>query len=160
MTAAKKHKVNDRWTPEDVAEVRANTVVRLPVFCRYVDPRAAANPQAGEDGGTNLVELFGMEDRTRNEVVPGMELTPCYSGRGIDDGKQLSLCHHVAFVEPNLFQVAGNFGVQGSLIPGRDVAWNCERLCDRAPFRFHDLDRRRFGRMVGCRDLFMAGGGG
>mgnify|MGYP003325568172 CR=1 FL=1 len=87
MTAAKKHKVNDRWTPEDVAEVRANTVVRLPVFCRYVDPRAAANPQAGEDGGTNLVELFGMEDRTRNEVVPGMELTPCYSGRGIDDGK-------------------------------------------------------------------------
>jgi len=81
-----------RWSREQVQEVRKaqTSPLRLPVFLRFIDPRAAANPQASEDGGTNLIELFAQEDRDARSgvVTPGMDLVPAYTGRRIDDGRQ------------------------------------------------------------------------
>lgn len=51
---------------------------------RKIDPRAGKNPFAGEDGGTNLIDLFAaMQD---GDGGAPMELEPAYTGKGIDDG--------------------------------------------------------------------------
>lgn len=92
MVEAGVKKAGPTWDPADVDRVRRarKDPLRVPIFTRYVDPRAAANPQAAEDGGTNLIELMGAEDKDPRSglVTPGIDLTPAYTGRRIDDGRQ------------------------------------------------------------------------
>lgn len=76
-----------RWSREQVDEARRLKVaVRYPVRTYKVDPRAGQNPQAGEKGGTNIIEMFGAAQEDRGEVFGATELVPAYSGRGLDDG--------------------------------------------------------------------------
>lgn len=91
MAQAKAIRSGDRWDRSEVDRVRATApTIQIPIFTRYVDPRAAANPQASEDGGTNLIELFAKEERDPRTgiVTPGIELVPAYTGRRVDDGWQ------------------------------------------------------------------------
>lgn len=61
---------------------------REAIRCRKVDPRAAANPHAGEQAGVNMLTLFAQEQKNgKGEVIgPRMTLLPAYTGKGIDDG--------------------------------------------------------------------------
>ena len=63
--------------------------LREKVRARKIDPRAASNPQASEEGGVNLLKLLAREDRNpqTNELeAPRMIVLPAYSGKRIDDG--------------------------------------------------------------------------
>jgi hypothetical protein len=84
-----------KWLPDDVTRVvkeREEGPMREPVRARYADPRAAANPQANEKGGRNLIQMFGeaQRDDSGRVIADRMLLLPAYSGKGIDDG-----CGHV-----------------------------------------------------------------
>lgn len=78
------------WDLDLVAEFRKRhpEPVREVVRIRKVDPRAAANPQASERGGVNILTLFAEEQRKPSGQVEGVRMTllPAYSGKGIDDG--------------------------------------------------------------------------
>ena len=56
------------------------------IHLRKIDPRAGKNPFAGEDGGTNLVDLFATRQELAGDFGAPMELLPAYTGKGIDDG--------------------------------------------------------------------------
>ena len=69
------------WKPGMTAKAK-----REWVYLRKIDPRAGKNPFAGEDGGTNLVDLFANRQEGMGDHGEPMELLPAYSGKGIDDG--------------------------------------------------------------------------
>lgn len=78
------------WDRESVARVRhaLSDPLRETIRARYADPRAAANPQANEKGGANLIRMMGEEQRDKagRVIGPRMLVLPAYSGKGIDDG--------------------------------------------------------------------------
>lgn len=80
-----------QWAPGPVDSFRAANpaAVREAIRIRKIDPRAAANPQQGEQGRITLLDLFGREDlRPGTDIVEAGRMTvlTAYSGRGIDDG--------------------------------------------------------------------------
>ena len=79
------------WRPEDVQRYRDMNPdpIREEIRMRKIDPRAAANPQAGSQGRVTLLDLFAREDRkvrTGELEAPRMVVLPAQTGRGIDDG--------------------------------------------------------------------------
>lgn len=78
------------WSPEQVAILRErqSEPIREEVRLRFIDPRAAANPQASDKGGVNILQLFAAEQRRTDGQVDGprMPLLQAYSGKGLDDG--------------------------------------------------------------------------
>lgn len=63
--------------------------VREVIFQSYFDPRAMANPQSAEKGGTTLADLMLAEQRqegTGRVVGPSLLFEAAFSGKGIDDG--------------------------------------------------------------------------
>lgn len=62
--------------------------IREVIARSFFDPRACANPQAGERSGTTLLDLMLNEQRdARGEVIgPSMDFEAAFSGKGIDDG--------------------------------------------------------------------------
>lgn len=79
-----------KWTPDQVQALRERRPdpIREQVRLRFIDPRAAANPQANEKGGVNILQLFGQEQLRADGQVDGprMPLLAAYSGKGLDDG--------------------------------------------------------------------------
>lgn len=79
------------WSAESVQRFRDMNPdpIREAVRIRKIDPRAAANPQAGSTGRVTLLDLFAREDRrerTGEIEAPRMTVMPASTGRGIDDG--------------------------------------------------------------------------
>lgn len=56
------------------------------IYARLIDPRAGRNPFAGEDGGTNLIDLFAATQTSYGESGRPMEFLQAYTGKGLDDG--------------------------------------------------------------------------
>jgi hypothetical protein len=77
-----------QWTRAEVAELVARhpRPFREEIALRKIDPRAGRNPMAGEEGGTNLIELFAARQKDSGDDGAPMELLPAYTGRGLDDG--------------------------------------------------------------------------
>lgn len=62
--------------------------VREEIARSFFDPRACANPQAGEKGGSTLIDLMLAEQKEPDGTItgPSMFFEPAFSGKGIDDG--------------------------------------------------------------------------
>ncbi len=80
-----------RWTQGQMEDFRAKhpEPVREVIFQSFFDPRAMANPQAAEKGGTTLQDLMLAEQKneaTGRVIGPGMWFEGAFSGKGIDDG--------------------------------------------------------------------------
>jgi hypothetical protein len=81
---------NLTWSAEQVAMVRdkVKEPVREEVCLRFLDPRAAGQPQAADKGGVTLLSLFEEEQRIADGSLqgPSMPLLPAYSGRDVEEG--------------------------------------------------------------------------
>jgi hypothetical protein len=80
-----------RWTQGQIEDFRAKhpEPVREVIFQSFFDPRAMANPQAAEKGGTTLQDLMLAEQRneaTGRVIGPSMLFEGAFTGKGIDDG--------------------------------------------------------------------------
>jgi len=78
------------WTEDQVAAVRAKlkSPVREEIYMRFIDPRAAGQPQAAEKGGVTLLTLFDEQQKAADGTVIAepMPLVQAYSGRDVDEG--------------------------------------------------------------------------
>lgn len=78
------------WSAEAVERFRAlhPEPVMEPVRVRFIDPRAAGQPQAAAKGGVTLVTLFLQEQiRADGELEgPVMRVRPAFSGKDRDEG--------------------------------------------------------------------------
>jgi hypothetical protein len=78
------------WTPAQLEEFKRlhPDPVRERIRIRYIDPRAAGQPQAAAKGGVTLVSLFGQEQRRADGELEGprMLMVPAFSGKDRDEG--------------------------------------------------------------------------
>lgn len=78
------------WSHIQVVAFRAATTepIREEIRSRYIDPRAAGQPQEAMRGKKTLVTMFAEVDRRGNGEIeaPAMRVTPAFSGRDRDEG--------------------------------------------------------------------------
>lgn len=78
------------WTHGDVAQYRqvSTEPIREDIRTRYIDPRAAGQPQEAMRGKKTLVTMFAETDRRGDGEIeaPPMRVVPAFSGRDRDEG--------------------------------------------------------------------------
>jgi hypothetical protein len=78
------------WTPEQIDTFRALNPepVREVIRIRFIDPRAAGQPQQTKRGERTLINVFAEENRREDGSLeaPTMHLRPAFSGGDRDDG--------------------------------------------------------------------------
>lgn len=94
LGARKKPAGDNRWDPADVREVRTGLAdpLREEIISRRLDPRAAGQEHAQEQGAKTVVELFADVVSGPNGVISEpMVLEAAYSGRQIGTGENAQI---------------------------------------------------------------------